>query len=110
MPTHLHLVSSETIQAPGIGPQLVWRQLQLVEGRSEHHVGRTSLVYEDTMHPSPCCNCRYHHRFIAMWYDILEIGLGEDEVDIESLIYLLYLYDHHLSRVLLLLGGGASPS
>ena len=45
-----------------------------------------------------------------MWYDILEIGLGEDEVDIRSLIYLLYLYPLHLSRVLISLGGGASSS
>ena len=110
MPTHLHLLSSETIQALGIGPQLVWRQLQLVESRPEHHVGRTSLVYEDAMHPSPCCNDRDHHQVIVMWYDILEIGLGEDEVDIRSLIYLLYLYPLHLSRVLISLGGGASSS
>jgi len=44
-----------------------------------------------------------------MGYDILAIGLGE-EVDIGSLIYLLYFYRHHLSHVLLSLGGSASSS
>jgi len=43
-----------------------------------------------------------------MWNDVLAVSLGEDEVDIRSLICLLYLYYHHLSCILLLLGGDAS--
>ena len=105
---HFYLVSSKTIQATGIRSQLVWRQLQLVEGQPEHHIDRTSLVYKDTMHPSSCRYNRNHYWVIVMLYDILAIGLCEDEVDIGSLICLLYLHCHHLSCVLLPLGGGAS--
>ena len=108
MPTHLHLVSSETIQTLNIGPQLVWGQLQLVEGRLEHYVGRTSLVYKDAMHLPSCYDYRNHYRVIIMGYDILEIDLGEDKVDVGSLIYLPDFHRHHLSRVLLPLGGSAS--
>jgi len=45
-----------------------------------------------------------------MWNNVLAVGLGEDEVDIRSLICLLYLYYYHLSDTLLLLRGGASSS
>jgi len=45
-----------------------------------------------------------------MGYDILAVDLGEEEVDIGSLIFLLYLYHHHLSHVLLPLGGSTSSS
>jgi len=37
--------------------------------------------------------------------DVLAVGLGEDEVDVGSMICPMYLY---FSRVLLSLGGGAS--
>ena len=62
------------------------------------------------MHFFSCRYYRNHHWVIFMWYDILAVGLGEDEVDIGSPICLLYLHCHHLSYVLLLLGGGASSS
>ena len=45
-----------------------------------------------------------------MWDDVLAVGLGEDEVDIGSLIYLLYFHRHYLLRVLLTLGGGTPSS
>ena len=50
MPTHLHLVSRKAIQIASIRSQLTRGQLQLVEGRPEHHVCRASLIHQYTVY------------------------------------------------------------
>ena len=107
---HFSLVSREAIQTTIVRPQLVRRQVPFVEGRPEHHVGRTSLVHEDAVYLSSHSYYRDHQRVIVLWNHILQVGLSEDEVKLGCLVWLLGLYCHHSPGVSPTLGCGAHSS
>ena len=110
VPPHFYLVSCETVQVANVRYQMVGRQLQLVEGRPKHHVGRASLIYEDVVHLSAYCHHCDQHGIIVMWDHILQVSSSEDEVGLGRLVWPLPFHCHHSSGVLLTLGSGTPSS
>jgi len=82
---HLDAFAWSASDMPGIDPNFLCHRLTM-DPKVKLVRQRRRKFNEDTMHHSPCCNYQNYNRVIVMWYDILAINLGEDEVDIGSLI------------------------